>query len=47
MDENAQNLNKKIIENIEEEEENLIEEERLLAEELNHIQEKHKDVTAH
>ncbi len=44
MEENAQNLNKKIIENIEEEEENLIEEERLLAEELNQIQEKHKDV---
>lgn len=44
LEENAQNLNKKIIENIEEEEENLIEEEKLLAEELNQIQEKHKDV---
>ena len=44
MEENTQNLNKKIIDNIEEEEENLIEEEKLLNEELNLIQEKHKDV---
>lgn len=44
MEENTHNLNKKIIENIEEEEENLMEEEKLLTEELNLIQEKHKDV---
>lgn len=44
MDENTINLNKKIVDNVEEEEENLIEEERLLNEEFNSIQEKHKDV---
>jgi hypothetical protein len=44
LEENTINLDKKIVDNVEEEEENLIEEERLLIEELNLIQEKHKDV---